>query len=228
MACARVRGNFFKILQHRRVLRRVKRARADMGKSSLEQPRHRAFVVMGAEVVFDPRRQINPPPPHHPVYLGIGTALHNRRQALQLRRRQLHRRPGQGAVDQAFRPFGVEAVNPVAQGLAVHAAKTGRRRAAVTFVNRRNRQQTTNLTTIPRPRRNSPHRCRVEIITKSDRCHDKPPRCRILGQYDHLEPHNRDPLIQNILRTYIPTGGVFRISRKPFTVLSAATSDREV
>ena len=34
----------------------------------------------------------------------------------------------------------------------------------------------------------------------------------------NLEPHNRDPLIQNILRTYIPTGGVSRISRMPFVV----------
>ena len=100
MAAARVCGKFFfKILQHRRILRRVKGARADVGKpQSLQQPRHRAFVVMRAEALFDPRRQIIPPPTHHPVHLGIGTALDDRRQALQLRRRQLHRRSGQGAV----------------------------------------------------------------------------------------------------------------------------------
>ncbi len=178
MAAARVRGKFFKILQYRRVLCRVKGARADVGKpQSLQQPRHRAFVVMGAKMLFDPRFQINPPPTHHPVHLGIGTALRDRRQALQLRRRQLHGRPGQGVVHQAYRPFGVEAVNPVPQGLAVHAAKTGRLRAAVTFVNRCNRQQMTNLTTVPRPCRNSPHRSRVKIITKGNRCHDKLPSC---------------------------------------------------
>ena len=32
----------------------------------------------------------------------------------------------------------------------------------------------------------------------------------------NLEPHNRDPLIRNILRTYSLTCGVSRISRKPF------------
>ena len=40
---------------------------------------------------------------------------------------------------------------------------------------------------------------------------------RLVAQTTHarcnLEPHNRDPLRQNILRTYIPTGGVSRISR---------------
>ena len=43
---------------------------------------------------------------------------------------------------------------------------------------------------------------------------------RLVAQTTHarcnLEPHNRDPLIQNILRTYIPTGRVSRISRMPF------------
>ena len=40
---------------------------------------------------------------------------------------------------------------------------------------------------------------------------------RLVAQTTHarcnLEPHNRDPLMQNLLRTYIPTGGVSRISR---------------
>ena len=44
---------------------------------------------------------------------------------------------------------------------------------------------------------------------------------RLVAQTAHsrcnLEPHNRDPLIPNILRTYIPTGGVSRISRMVFT-----------
>ena len=43
---------------------------------------------------------------------------------------------------------------------------------------------------------------------------------RLVAQTTHarcnLEPHNRDPLMQNILRTYIPTGGVSRISRTIF------------
>ena len=51
---------------------------------------------------------------------------------------------------------------------------------------------------------------------------------RLVAQTTHarcnLEPHNRDPLIQNILRTYIPTGGVSRISRNCFV----ATFDVDV
>ena len=43
---------------------------------------------------------------------------------------------------------------------------------------------------------------------------------RLVAQTTHarcnLEPHNRDPIIQHILRTYIPTGGVSRISRIGF------------
>ena len=43
---------------------------------------------------------------------------------------------------------------------------------------------------------------------------------RLVAQTTHarcnLEPHSRDPLIRNILRTYIPTGGVSRISRYAF------------
>ena len=43
---------------------------------------------------------------------------------------------------------------------------------------------------------------------------------RLVAQTTHarcnLEPHNRDPLMQNILRTYIPSGGVSRISRNKY------------
>ena len=46
---------------------------------------------------------------------------------------------------------------------------------------------------------------------------------RLVAQTTHarcnFEPHNRDPLMQNVLRTYIPTGGVSRISRKPIDKL---------
>ena len=45
---------------------------------------------------------------------------------------------------------------------------------------------------------------------------------RLVAQTTHarcnLEPHNRAPLMQNILRTYIPTGGVSRISRNLFAI----------
>ena len=49
---------------------------------------------------------------------------------------------------------------------------------------------------------------------------------RLVAQTTHarcnLEPHNRDPLIQNILRTYIPTAGVSRISRIVIAVAALA------
>ena len=52
--------------------------------------------------------------------------------------------------------------------------------------------------------------------------------CRtIVAQTTHarcnLEPHNRDPLMQNILRTYIPAGGVSRISRNNFDISTRLT-----
>ena len=51
---------------------------------------------------------------------------------------------------------------------------------------------------------------------------------RLVAQTAHarcnLEPHSRDPLIRNILRTYIPTDGVSRISRIGFEVGSIRES----
>lgn len=100
---------------------------ADMGKTkTFQQSGNMPFVVDDAEALLDHALQINPAPAHHTVTLPIGPGLDQGLQFGLLCSVQTAGRPRMLMIAQAIRPFGIEAVDPVPQRLAVHAAHAGR------------------------------------------------------------------------------------------------------
>ena len=98
-------------------------------------------MKVDAEPFGDDALEVDPPPAHDAVPLAIRTGLDDPGELSQL----LFRQAGLGAlgpvVEQTFRTSSVEAVNPVAQRLAVHAADLRRLAAFHPVANRRQRQK---------------------------------------------------------------------------------------
>src|SRR5215203_32909 len=122
------RRNFFKSRHGLLVLGRVARTRTEVREAELLQDlADRALVVGDAEALGHDLLQVDPAPAHDPVHGTVRAGLDELAKLRQLLRRQARRMAFRPAV---FEPFGaafVEAVHPVAQGLAVHAADPGRR-----------------------------------------------------------------------------------------------------
>jgi hypothetical protein len=95
------------------------------------------LVIVDAEFLDDDALEVDPPPAHDAVDLTVGPRLDDRGELSQLLRRQTRLRALRPMVEEAVRPRCVEAVDPVAQGLAVHAADPGRRAATHPVANRR-------------------------------------------------------------------------------------------
>lgn len=72
-----------------------------------------------------PAAQVGPCPGAHPVAVGIGAAQDDRRQGRFFGFRQAPGRAALGPIVQPRQTFGVVAHHRVAQGLALHAGKTG-------------------------------------------------------------------------------------------------------
>ena len=94
-------------------------------------------MIVDAEFLGDDALEVDPPPAHDAVDLAVRPRLDDRGELSQLLRRQTRLRALRPMVEEALRPRCVEAVNPVAQGLAVHAADPGRRAAIHPVANRR-------------------------------------------------------------------------------------------
>ena len=82
---------------------------------------HAPLLVADAEAPLDQGAEVGQAPPHHRVPLDRGATLQAKRQLVELVLAQAPLPAGSLAVDQAIGPGRVEAVHPVAQGLAVHA-----------------------------------------------------------------------------------------------------------
>ena len=80
-----------------------------------------------------------------PVFFRIGTGLHQLAQVLFLLARKLPRATRRLDVDQPVGALLIEAMHPVAQRLAIHAADAGRLLAIHPVANRRQRQQSPRL-----------------------------------------------------------------------------------
>ncbi len=110
-------------------------------------------MIDHAEAILDHRLQVDPAPAHEARLLPIRAPLDDYGQLGLLFDRQLRGRPFRLAVEQAFGALGIEAVNPIAQGLTVHAADLGRLGPASTLGHRRKCQKPPALPGVPAPPR---------------------------------------------------------------------------
>ena len=96
---------------------------ADVRKAELlEKLSDIAFVERDAEPLGDDPLEIDPPPPDDAIFLTVRASLDDLCELGQLLLRQARLGTFGPVVDQALRTRGVEAMHPVAQGLAIHAA----------------------------------------------------------------------------------------------------------
>ena len=89
--------------------------------------------------------------------------------------------PGWSAINQPFRPMGVELHHPIANDLERHPADLRRLGPARAVVNRRQRQKPPGLRPILRPPRGSPHHPRIEKISPKWNGHGEPPALATLN-----------------------------------------------
>ena len=130
---------------------------ADMGKTkTFQQSGNMPFVVDDAEALPDHALQINPAPAHHTVTLPIGPGLDQRLQFGLLCPVQTAGWSRMLIIAQAIRPFSIEAVDPVPQRLAVHAAHAGRIRPARPVTDCCQGQKPARSVRLPATRRKSP------------------------------------------------------------------------
>jgi len=146
-------------------------------------PAQRLLRDRDAELLPQPLAEIDQPPAHHAVAGRDRARLDRRGECGAVSVGQPRRRARRLAVDQAFRPRGVEPHHPVTDDLQRHRAdprRLGTRRAVV---DRRQRQQTPCLRRIPGSARRRPQRWRLIIRTKGKRlAHGEAPMLAKLNQ----------------------------------------------
>ena len=146
-----MRRSFFKRLDDPLVLSRVTRPGADVREAKLlQQLSDITLMELDAEPLGDDALEVDAPPPHHAVLLTIRAGLDDGRELDQMLRRQARLGPLCPVVDEPLRPLGVEAMHPVAQRPAVHAADLRRRPPIHSVANRRKRQQSAALVDVLR------------------------------------------------------------------------------
>lgn len=79
-----------------------------------------ALVIRDAKALLNHPLQINAAPADHAVPVTVGSSHNQCREFRLLVRRQAADRVVSSLIPQAIGPFGIEAVNPVSQCLAVH------------------------------------------------------------------------------------------------------------
>jgi len=132
-------------------------ARGDVGEAqAVQQLAHAALVQGDAEQLGDPRLDVRAPPPDNLVCLQIRPFAYPARDLALLLGRQPPRHPAAVPVGKAGHPVGVVAVNPVAQGLAVHASQPRRVLALAPVQHQRQRKQPTGHGRVVRPSRKPP------------------------------------------------------------------------
>ena len=123
------------------------RPRADVGKAKfLQKLADVALVIVDAEALGDDPLEIDPAPPNNAVDFPIRTRLDDPSELGQLIGRQPRLGTARPIVEEAIGPCYVEAMNPVAQGLAIHAPDLGRLAAVHSVPNRSQRQKPSALT----------------------------------------------------------------------------------
>jgi hypothetical protein len=126
-------------------------------------------MVFNAEALGDDRLEVDAAPPHDAVDLKIGAGFDNRRKLRLFRLAQprfARRRP---MVEKPVRPVGIETMNPIAKGLAVHPSDPGRFLAIIAVAHRRERKQPPALIGVLRALRQSAKLDSRKILAKLDR-----------------------------------------------------------
>src|SRR5271169_2889178 len=145
-------GSFFKPLDDPLVLSWMTRPGADVREAKfLQQLSDIARMKLNAEPFGNDTLEIDAPPPDDAIFLTVRAGLHDLRKLTQLFLRQTRLRTFRPVVDEAHRTRSVEAMDPVAQRLAIHAADLRRRRPVHSISNRSQRQKTTALADVLRP-----------------------------------------------------------------------------
>ena len=88
-------------------------------------------AIVDAEPLGDDALEVDPSPAHDAFLLAIRTRLDDGRELDELLSRQARLGTCRPIVDEAIRPSGVEAMNPIAQRLPIHAADPGRRARSI-------------------------------------------------------------------------------------------------
>lgn len=104
-----------------------------------------SFVIVDPEVLGDDPFEIDAPPSNHAVNFPVGASFDDGREFGLLIWRQTRNWSTRPIVQQPVGASFIEAMNPVAQGLTIHAADPGRVRAVHPLQNRRQRQQPPTL-----------------------------------------------------------------------------------
>ena len=128
------------------------RSCADVGEADLLQKRPDiALVEVDAEPLGDDALKIDTPPAHDAVFLALRASLDDLRKLRQLLVGQARLRAFRPVIDKPLRTRGVEAVNPIAQCLAVHAANPRGRPSVHSVSNPCQRQKPPALIDVLRP-----------------------------------------------------------------------------
>src|SRR4029077_15004416 len=144
-------GRFFKPLDDPLVLSRMTRPGADVREAKLLQELSDiARMKVDAEPFGNDTLEFDSPAPADAIFLTARAGLNDLRKLSQLFLRQAWLGTLRPVVDEALRPRNVEAMNPVAPRLAIHAANLRRRRPVHSIANRRQRQKTTALAVVLR------------------------------------------------------------------------------
>ena len=164
---------------------------ADVREADLAQDlAHGTFVIDHAKPLGDETLEVHAPPAHNPVHHPIRASLNDLGQFCLLVRGEawpVALRPG---VGQPIWAALVEAVNPVAQGLAVHAADARGLGPAHPIQDRGQRQQAPALAGVLGCGRKPTKLTGREIRPYSDRCwHDEGPP----GTIQSAQPTSRKP-----------------------------------
>src|ERR1700733_3108282 len=117
----------------------------------LEELSDIARMKVDAEPLGDDALEVEPPPAHDPVLLTIRAGLDDLGELSQLLRRKARLGTLRPVVDEALRTQAVEAMDPVAQGLAVHAPDLRGAAAIHSIPHRSQRQKPPALVDILRP-----------------------------------------------------------------------------
>src|SRR5271155_2281590 len=147
------------------------RPRANVRKAEfLEKLADIAGVVVDAEALGDDPLEIDPSPAHHAVDFPLRHRLDDPGELGQLIRQEARLRTARPIVEEGFWSRIVEAMNPVAQGLAIHSADLGGLAAVHSVPNRSQRQKPSALTRVLRPPGQSPKLLSRIIFPQFHRC----------------------------------------------------------
>src|SRR3954467_2352356 len=153
------------------VLGRMARTRADVREAELlEDLADRALVVSDAEALGHDLLQVHPAPAHDSMHGALRPGFNDLGELRQLLRREARRVAFRPAVLEPFGASFIEAVHPVPQRLAVHAADPRGIGPAHPIQHRRKRQQTPTLVGVLGGRRKTPQLVGRKVRPHRHRC----------------------------------------------------------